>query len=320
MKRIALTALTILIAISAAHAGSDFAISTDRVAYTGTVTRYATMDDLNNDVNGAIYAIPDRVTDSPFDTGSRDIGMFVVNNTPSVYSNANILVTAWSYTTTDNTNINPDTGLPYEKDHADGDRLYSGWGNPNNTNTGFLQMYDLDGSTDSQLDAAFGGFDGSYYRELSLSLHGAGATYDPDVVPNDYARLWPAPQVGGSAGISVGLFHSYELDVTFSGLEGVEIAPGVIEATNHPTGVVGTFTAVFENKNATWYPDSTWADSTHEGFYKVEYTFNMDNWAYGMGDEALNGDFDSSYFITPEPATMSLLGLGAIALIRRRRR
>jgi hypothetical protein len=307
MHSIRLFAVSALALGAVAHAGGpQFIASTDRVGYSGSVTRFASLADAVGGVNpvGGPFSIPKRNTGAPFNTESRDVGMYFVNDAPSYDpQNSNILLTAWYYSIENNTN-----GLP--KDDPAGDNYYSGNGNPNNTNPGFVQLYDEDGSTDTSLSAAFGGFNGTHWTEFSLQASGANADFD-----NDFSRLWNADGPNSFPDVTFGRFVSYELDITFKGLEGIDLGGGVIEANNHPTGVVGTFRAVFENTNA-----GALDDPSYDGFYTVDLSFNMDNWAFAEGDEKLNGNFSPSLFaVVPAPGTGVLAGAIALVGLRRRR-
>jgi hypothetical protein len=279
-----LIVLITLAIVTVANAG--FFASTDRCSYTGSLTKYETLADAQNAQNavGGPYAIPNRATDLPYDTGYRDAGIFIVNDAASYYDNYNILATAWWYTT----------------DTANGE--YSGWGNPNNTNTGFMQLYDSDSSTVTTASGAFN----SSLTEFTLQETGGNAG------SADYARLWHAPGVGGAAGLTAGTYIEYSMDITFGGLNGAyDSGLGMYYASGHPTSVDGAFNAIFQNTNT--------VDTQYNGFYVVDFTFGMDNWAYGQGD-ALNGALTPSEFgsSVPEPATMVLLGLGSL-LIRRKK-
>ena len=297
-----LVSIVALAGAASAALASDpgFAASTDRVAYTGQVTRYGTLADAQGAINpvSGPHGIPNRSTSAPYDTPNRDLALFFVDNYGSYSSDYSVMLTAWYYTTQGNTNALP-------KDDPSGDRYYSGWGNPNNTNTGFMQLYDIGSNTVTSSSAAFGNFNGTHYTEFNLqsSFTNAGAA--------EYARLWAAPTLGGAASITGGTFISADLDITFGGLEGSQTSPGVIESFNHPTSVSGSFSAIFQN---------TGSDGSLHGFYVAEFTFNMDSWAFGQDNADLNGDFSDSYFATvPAPASAALLGLGGLIAARRRR-
>ncbi len=287
MRRCFLAFSLFLALLVGANAHAAFFAGTDRVSYTGTVTRYDTLADAQNGTNATgSYAIPARDTAAPYDTGFRDAGIFFSNNAPDYYQNTNTFMTAWYYTT------DPSHGA------------YSGWGNPNNTNTGFIQLYDETGGTSTSASGYFSNLAGGYYRDFTLQVSGqnAGAA--------EYARLWHAPGIGGAADLTRGIFLNYNLNITFGGLQGVLLPSGWIEATNHPDSVTGTFTALFQNTN----PD-------YLGYYAANFTFGLDNWAYGQGD-ALNGAFSDSTFAAPVPipAAAWLLGSGLIGLVAIRRR
>jgi hypothetical protein len=281
-----------LCGVVAAQAAGPMAFDTDRLGYTGTVQKYASLDDINQGGN-------------PIETiqiGQRDAAFRVFLGQSGV-SDRFGFTGSWYYTTEENTN-----GFP--KDHPDGNRLYSGYGNTTgNSGVGFTQLYDYGLDSVDAMSYGFSNFDGTYYQDFDLNVQGSGADY-----ANSYARMWSMSSWTGW-GVDEVIFHDYELDVTVSGLEGTEIIPGFIEATNHPTSVNGTFTAVFENVNT--------VTPAYNGFYTMTLNFSMDNWAFAQGDAALNGDFGDSYFAVgaiPEPAAglMGLIGLCSVAFGRRR--
>lgn len=231
------------------------------------------------------------------------MALYIVNDYAAYDTNYNIMMGSWWYTTEANTN-------GYAKDDANGDRLYSGWGNTNgNTGVGFVQLYDADGSTDTGLSMDFSNFDGTYWTEFNMSVTGGAADY-----ANDYARFSPFTSNVNDRGI----YHSYELNLTATGLDGTETSPGLIEAFNHATGVTGSYTGIFENTGNT--------SNVNDGFYVFDLNFSMTNWAFAQGDAALNGDFFDSYFAAaaaviiplPSAAGMGLIGLGVVASRRRR--
>ena len=204
---------------------NSFYLITDRTSYTGTLTQYSTLSDAqthNNPVG--TYSIPDRVTAAPYNTPNRDLTLFIVNNTPSVYSNYTQIMTAWFYT----------TDFTQE--------AYSGYGNPNNTNRGFFQIADA-GSTTVTNNGQFGNFDGTYYTTFKAQVSGQNANY-----ANSLAWLWEAP--GRSGGGEA--FISYALDVTLGGLQGTA-QNGVVTSIGHPTLVTGTLQALFQYSDTKFY-------------------------------------------------------------------
>jgi len=105
---------------------------------------------------------------------------------------------------------------------------------------------------------------------------------------------------------------TYSLNLTATGLQGVQNGY-LIASNNHPTGVTGTFSGIFENVSTT-YP-------VNNGFYVFDLTLDMDNWAYDNRDN-LTGQysFTPSYFATvPGPAAALPFALGFLAARRRRR-
>jgi hypothetical protein len=270
-------AVLVFAAVSAlatvASAGSKGVISTDRFGYTGAVYRYATLADAQADTNRT----------NTYTIGNRDLSVY--NSTSFDSQDYAIMMGSWWYTTTG-------PGL--------------GWGNTTgNTGAGFLQMYDIGASTVSSASYSFGGFDGTYFTEFSHTISGTNALPGG---ANESARFTAvAPNSNDSV-----IFHNYNLSLTATGLQGMQLSPGVIEATNHPTGVSGSFTGVFENQTA----------SANNGFYRFALTLDMVNWAYANRNSLVEingfGSFSDSYFaVVPLPAAawagLALLGVAGVS-------
>ncbi|MCC6730275.1 MAG: hypothetical protein IT208_13135 [Chthonomonadales bacterium] len=261
----------------ASAAGPNLVASTDKLGYTLTLDRYNTLADAQ--AAGAPVA--------QFVLGAVDPGfpvhdgaLYLVNDVPGVSANYNILMSAWYYT------IDPGHGP------------YSGWGNPSNTNTGFVQLYDDDSSTISSLA---GGWTDTSYDTFVLNLSGANAG------AADYARLWYGG-IGGAGELTRGTFIEYALDMTFSGITGAALDPGLglVVSNDHPGSVSGTFSGIFENQSAT--------NPSLNGFYRFSAAFSDSSWAYAQAG-ALNGAFNPSMFaaaaVVPEPGAAHLLLLAA---------
>jgi hypothetical protein len=280
--------------LAAASFANDYVAITDKFGYTGSMTVYNTLADAQSGLNAR---------GGPYTVAQRDGTLYVVNGVPSVYSNYTQIMTTWYYTTQDNTN-------GYAKDDPNGNRYYSGWGNPNNTNTGFFQIAD-DGS--SSVTSSTGTWTSSLYDTFVVNITGANAG------AAQIARLWDAPTLGGAAEYTAGTFLNYNFTMTATGLAGAyDSGTGLILSQNHPTAVTGTVSGIFQNTST--------QNPAANGYYVFNLTFNDTNWAYAQGDAALNGDFSSSYFgaqAVPEPGSMLALGSGLIGLIgftiRRRR-
>ena len=248
----------------------------------------ATLSDAQNNANAK----------STINVGDRDLSVYIASGSD------NIVMGSWWYTTADNTNGEL-------KDRPAGDRYQSGWGNTNgNTGVGFVQLYEGAAQTVSSQAMSFGNFNGTNWTSFTINETGANASY-----ASSYARFSPfASNVNDK-----GIYHSYNLSLTATGLLGLETSPGVIEAFNHPTGVSGSYSGLFEN---------TSSDLSKVGFYTFSFSLNTNNWAFAQGNAALNGDFSDSYFQTtvsvvplPAAAWMGLAlfgGAGSLSAIRRR--
>lgn len=282
MKAI-ITTIVLLALLATGATAAPFFVSTDRLGYTGTVTYYATAGDLQSG-NGTTYSMPVL----PEVGTSRDLAIFIVKDAPAYYADSMDVLTAWYYST--------------NMSKAE----YSGWGNPSNTNTGFVQLYDDDYST---VTSGYGKWTSATYDKFEMKIVGQNAG------TADWARLWAAPTVGGAAEITKGTFLNYEFALTATGLNGTyDAVTGLVVSEGDPTGVNGYFRGLFQNQSTTM-PELN-------GFYAFDFTLNMDSWAFAQGNEALNGDLYPSQFgaqAVPEPMSIMLgmLGLGSIAGFRR---
>ncbi len=249
------------------------------------MTKYASLIDAQNEVNALdSYTLTDPATND-----RRDLGTYFVHDVATFDDDQAIFLTAWYYTT------DPNNGA------------YSGWGNPNNTNTGFVQMYDDNASTVTSRNANWdvlneGVADGSVF---SMSASGAGATN-----ADEFARLWHGA-VGGAGSLTRGTFHSWDFFYQATGLTANwDPTHGLYTAFDEATTVEGAIGGIFEN---------TGTDSQYHGFYRFGGSLVIDSWA--ASQSSLNGDFASSaYGAVPEPATMTVLGLAALAGLRKRSR
>lgn len=268
----------------AANAGF---VSTNRFGYEGTAVRYDTMADAMAGVNSTDTI---NITD-------RDLAISIANNDTSVSDRTQFLGSWWH--TTD-TFYSPTEGR-------------AGWGNTTgNTGVGFLQLFDSDAVSTTNVSMSFSDFDGSVYTTFDLSVTGENAGAD------QFSRFSAMGNTGDG-----GIWHEYSLDLTATGLQGVGIAPGVIESNNQPTGVSSAITGLFE---------ITSTSSGQEGFYVLDLGFTMDNWAWDNrndltplvsadgGDTFFDGSFPDSVFRTvPTPGATALFALGGAAMARRRR-
>lgn len=272
-----------LLSHTPAAEAAELYFASDRLAYSGTVTRYATLADAQAASNPlGTYSITTN-------NGNRDLALYLTDD-----GNGNreaYILTAWYYTT---------TGGPY-----------SGVANPSNVQEGFFQIGDIDGNTVTSMT----GFFNSDGTQFTLQVAGSGAHRDPTQTPHDSARLW-APTFNGSMDLSFGYYHSYALDLTLNGLNGVN-DNGLFTSNGEPTSVTGTFTAIFENLNYTYSP--TKGNAAAEGFYVANFTIHMDSWAWSNLGSLKEPFTYTEITAVPEPASFGVLGVAALGLLARRR-
>ena len=280
---------------SAALAG--FYVSTDRTSYSGGVAQYATLADAQAGVNALAgpTAFAPRNTTEPLNTPARDLAIWVASDAPDAvspgYANANVLMTAWYYTIT-----GPGAG----------------WGNPNNTNGGFFQIYDLTAATLTSQTGTWSADRKAFTRQI------AGA----NAAAAEYGRSWVPGAENQAAGATAADFASYALSVTFGFDEAAQYdaTAGGWYLQAEPTSVSGTLSGVFTNTSTT-HP-------ALNGFYAFAYTLGLDSWVYA-NQNSLVGDYDtmtpSEFFSTtvvvPEPGAvlLGLIGLAAAGVAGRRR-
>ncbi len=254
----------------------DYAVSTDFFNYNGTVTRYNTLADAQNNTNA--------VGSGNFAT--RDGSVYQGKNNPYLGAgseNANDMLTAWWYTT------DPNNGP------------YSGWGNPNNQNNSFMQLYDNAGAFTTSSD----GFWSDGFTKLHISIAGANADY-----ANAFSRLWPIAE-----GSQRGTFLNYNINYTVSGLNAVlDTNTGWMIDTTHRGSVTGSFTGLFQNTSTT--------SPENNGYYVFNLSLFDSGSTWAEQQTGLNGDLSPTLFAAPvpEPASMAALGLGALGLLRRRKK
>lgn len=210
-------------------------VGIDNFTYSGTVTRYATLADAQNQTNatGGPYTIQ-TVSNGPRNTrpNARDGSIQVTSAAPAAYgSDLTLVSTAWYFTT-----------FP-----ANGD----GWGNPNNTNDGFIQYYLTSSPT------VTGGWQPGY-TNFQLTVTGGNGD------DSNAARLWPAPDSGASS-LSSGTFVDFNLHVsaTFASPATLNASTNWYETSAMPTSMSGTLTGIFLN-------DSTTA--SYNGYYRFNLT------------------------------------------------
>ena len=289
----AAVALAAVTASTASIAGPLYA-SYDNFNYSGTVTRYASLADAQNGVNALSSTSIATANNGPRSTlpNARD-GQIYVASGATGYDPTNLayMSTAWYFTTT------PASG--------------NGWGNPNNTNNGFIQYYD-----DTANPVVDGGWSNGYTR-FTVNISGG------DGDSGNFARLWPAPNPGGPAGDSGGVFRSFDMTLTadFAVAASLNGVTGWYETNAMPFAALGSATGIFENQSTT--------DTSLNGFYTFDFSFAPGSWADANGAVWVAGqdNFGPGAFFAapeaaavPEPAGLALVGLGLAALAATRRR
>ncbi len=266
-------------------------INFENYNYTGTTTTYTTLSDAQNGTSSTgSYTIQTRSNGANSTlTNARDAYIYANTST-----NTFLFGTAWYF------NPQEFIGNGY------------GFGNPNNSNNGFIQLYDNNASSLSSFSM---GWDPTL-TQFSVNASGANAG------AAESARFWPAPNPGGASGISAGTFvaFDYKLIATFA-----TAAPSGSKVGETPNNVTGFFSAIFQN---------TGTDPSFNQFYVISLLFNsgsaaeLNNYAATYaGYTNFSETVAETTFISPVPLPAALplfaSGLGMLALLgigRRKKR
>lgn len=265
-------------------------VSLGGIGYEGSITRFNSLNDAQHGVNAR----------ETMNVRHRDISMFLARN-DAIVSDRNVLVSDFSG------GVGPQV-FPLN----DPGRSAAG--------TGVMQLLDVDGSTGTNVSMGFDTYDGSHFTRFNLNIRGENATSVED----------SASLALDSQQMASGVWRSWAVDLTATGLRGSETAPGVIEATDGPSGLEGTLTGIFE-----MFPD----DSDHDrpSYYVIEFDLGLIDTGDGDGGIPLSPTasmvntggvsnalgstiFRSAQAIPmPTPFTLAAAGLIGLAGVRRRR-
>jgi hypothetical protein len=285
--------------LAATTVKADFITSfayTDRGIYSGTFTRHTTL----NDAQAGTGAVAGPVAVVP-----TDLSVFMVRNVPmGIGPMYDMLVNG---------------GVGGNTSQFLNQWFYQAPGVPNlaNNDQRFVQIDDYDGSTPVSHRGYWTSTQLDTFRLQVSGENAFAAPGDPDAEP-DRARFGQAGFIPGSNPAAYGTWVSYDLDLTFGGLNGVldnAIAPGFIRSNGDPSSITGSFTGIFQMN-----------DQPNDPFYRVTLDITQGN-TYGFVNAA-NLDPDTPYLestfgsaqVVPAPPAIVLAGLGLFGALAVRRR
>lgn len=240
--------------------------------YTGTVTA----------PNGTAYTVPGFVS-TPNSTSypGRDAAVLLTHNAPIADAGAG---------TTDTVRFATNW-------FASTDGKEDGANNPNNTNVGFVQLFDTDSSGVTHIS---GGWTNRSLTTFTLEITGQnGGTGDGHL-----SRLWDAPQMNGSTEDTGGVFGPYRLQLaaTFAPGAASQESPRWYSTQAAPVSLTGSFTGSFTNTGP-----------ATPGPYSFNLTFDDVSWA-GANDLTPGSYFGGTVTAVPEPSVFGMFGAGLLVL------
>lgn len=281
----------LLATAGAASADSPLYASYENMNYAGTVTRYATLADAQNQTNALRTDTIATATNETRSTlpNARDGQIYAARSAPGYDSDIAYFSTAWYFT-----NIS-----------GKGD----GWGNPNNTNNGFIQFY----NPGSIATSVSGGWSNGA-KTFTVNLSGG------DGDGSNAARLWAPEAVGGPSGDTGGVFRSFNLNLVanFANAATVSGVTGWLETNADPTSLAGSVTGIFENQSST--------NTSVNGFYSFNLTLANGSWWKSVGATYGNDVIPGPAIFAapvpePEAYALAFAGMAVVGFfgVRRRR-
>jgi PEP-CTERM motif len=289
------SAVSVLLATSTSFAMANaLYVNFDNFNYSGTISRYNSQADAQARTNAtSTTAIATSLNGTSATlTNARDAQAFISRGASTAYgiNNEAAFLTAWYF-------INPNTT-----------NTTNGWGNPNNTNNGFVQYIDV-----TTVPVVAGGWSNGY-TQFNVSINGGNGD------ASNFARLWAAPsELGGS---TAGTFVDFNLNLTadFVSAATVSSTTAWYETNAMPSAVSGTANGVFLNDSTT---------PSLNGYYSFDFALASGSWAANSSATWNNAGTriaPQSFFAAPEsasvplPSSLALIGLGILAFISNRKK